>query len=138
MSGMISVTCSRIQVPRKPFLDSYYKSRQALITNHDSFFYYKSRQGRITNHVSFFITNHDKFITNHDRYYKLRQVYYKSRQVLQITTVITNHDRTFLPRAQCATVQVLWCFLGSRLDADKNIGRFYSDSNILVVIFSQS
>ena len=79
MSGMISVTCSRIQVPRKPFLDSYYKSRQGLITNHDSFFYYKSRQGRITNHVSFFITNHDKFITNHDRYYKLRQL-------LQITT----------------------------------------------------
>ena len=73
------VTCSWIPMPRKAFFVCYYKSRQCLITNHDSFFYYKSRQGRITNHDSFFITNYDKFIANHDRYYK-------SRRLLQFTT----------------------------------------------------
>ena len=38
-----------------------------VITNYVSFAYYKLRQSVVTNYDSFFVTNYNKIITNYDR-----------------------------------------------------------------------
>ena len=71
----------------------YYKSRQSYYKLSHKFAYYKLRQSVVTNYDSFFIKNYDKvltncvkIITNYDSYYKLRQFF-------------TNYDRTHVINA---------------------------------------
>ena len=78
-----------------------------IITNHDkvitncvSFAYYKLRQSVITNYDSFFIINYDKVLTNCDRSNKLRQKYYKLGQ---------NMCRRLRNRKMFSTVGLIMC-----------------------------